>query len=68
MRTSVLLALVPAVQGLRIIHSNDDGWAELYTRSFHDVLVAAGHDVVLSAPAENKSGTGMSSSELYLPA
>lgn len=60
MRTSVLLALVPAVQGLRIIHSNDDGWAELYTRSFHDVLVAAGHDVVLSAPAENKSGTGTS--------
>ncbi len=57
-----LLALLPAVvvQGIRIIHSNDDGWAELYTRSFHDALTASGHDVVLSAPAENKSGSGQS--------
>lgn len=46
------------VQAARILQSNDDGWAELYLRSFNDALNAAGHDVVLSAPAENKSGTG----------
>ncbi|KAK3994319.1 survival protein sure-like phosphatase/nucleotidase [Cladorrhinum sp. PSN332] len=64
MRSSVLVALLPAAaQGIRIVHSNDDGWAELYTRSFNDALVAAGHDVVLSAPAENKSGTSSSDAE-----
>jgi broad specificity polyphosphatase/5'/3'-nucleotidase SurE len=47
-----------AVQAIRIIQSNDDGWAESYARSLHSALVGAGHDVVLSAPAENKSGTG----------
>ena len=57
-------ALIGALQALgvraiRIIQSNDDGWAELYARSFHDALRSSGHDVVLSAPAENKSGTGM---------
>lgn len=58
-----LVALLPVlavhVQGIRIIQSNDDGWAELYVRSFHNALNAAGHDVVLSAPAENKSGSSM---------
>ncbi|KAK4209923.1 5'/3'-nucleotidase sure [Rhypophila decipiens] len=58
MRPQSVFALLPALaQGIRIIQSNDDGWAELYVRSFHDFLLAAGHDVVLSAPAENKSGT-----------
>ncbi|ROW08754.1 hypothetical protein VPNG_06426 [Cytospora leucostoma] len=45
-------------QGIRIIQSNDDGWAELYLRSFHDALLSSGHDAVISAPAENKSGRG----------
>lgn len=60
MKTAVAAALVQAlaVQGIRIVQSNDDGWAELYTRSLHDALTADGHQVVLSAPAENKSGTG----------
>jgi broad specificity polyphosphatase/5'/3'-nucleotidase SurE len=59
MRAQVLLALLPALgaHGIRIIQSNDDGWAELYARSFFNALTAAGHDVVLSAPAENKSGS-----------
>ncbi|WYZ46126.1 hypothetical protein EsH8_IX_000351 [Colletotrichum jinshuiense] len=55
--TFALLAQVLAVQGVRIIQSNDDGWAELYARSFNDALRASGHDVLLSAPAENKSGS-----------
>lgn len=41
----------------RIIQSNDDGWAESYIRVLNNALTEAGHDVVLSAPAENMSGT-----------
>ncbi|KAK2038724.1 5'/3'-nucleotidase sure [Colletotrichum somersetense] len=51
-----LLAQALAVQGIRIVQSNDDGWAELYTRSFNDALKASNHSVLLSAPAENESG------------
>jgi hypothetical protein len=59
MRLQACLALLPALgaHGIRIIQSNDDGWAEQYLRSFHNALVDSDHDVVLSAPAENKSGT-----------
>ncbi|KAL2123645.1 hypothetical protein VTJ04DRAFT_10 [Mycothermus thermophilus] len=59
MRPQVGLLLLPALSahGIRIIQSNDDGWAELYVRSFHEALLASGHDAVLSAPAENKSAT-----------
>ncbi|KAM3520077.1 hypothetical protein NHJ13051_007072 [Beauveria bassiana] len=59
MKTVFALALlqVLAVKGIRIVQGNDDGWAELYTRSLEDALRASGHDVVLSCPAENKSGT-----------
>ncbi|KAK2057345.1 5'/3'-nucleotidase sure [Colletotrichum caudatum] len=53
--TLALLAQALAVQGIRIIQSNDDGWAELYARSFNDVLKASNHSVLLSAPADNES-------------
>lgn len=56
---SVVALAVGGSQGIRIIQSNDDGWAELYLRSFTDALLSSGHDVVVSAPAENKSGRGM---------
>jgi broad specificity polyphosphatase/5'/3'-nucleotidase SurE len=55
--TLVPLAAI-AVQAVRILQGNDDGWAELYVRSLNEVLNSAGHDVVLSAPAENQSGKG----------
>lgn len=56
---SALLALaVGGSHGIRIIQSNDDGWAELNIRKFHDMLVDAGHEAVVSAPAENMSGKG----------
>ncbi|KAI0181901.1 survival protein sure-likephosphatase/nucleotidase-like protein [Hypoxylon sp. FL1284] len=59
MRTQLILSALPILaHGIRILQSNDDGWAELYIRSLHDELIAAEHDVVLSAPAENKSGSG----------
>jgi broad specificity polyphosphatase/5'/3'-nucleotidase SurE len=51
-------AVTLGAHALRIMQSNDDGWAELYLRSFHDALLASGHDAVLSGPAENRSGTG----------
>ncbi|EHK42007.1 uncharacterized protein TrAtP1_011675 [Trichoderma atroviride] len=65
MKASACLAgFIPALvaQAARIVQSNDDGWAELYLRSFNDALNEAGHDVVLSAPADNQSGTGSSDS------
>lgn len=47
-------------QAIRIIQSNDDGWAEMNIRVFHDALIQADHDAVVSAPAENMSGQGSS--------
>ncbi|KAI0128975.1 survival protein sure-likephosphatase/nucleotidase-like protein [Xylariales sp. AK1849] len=63
--TAILSAVLAALaaHGARILQSNDDGWAELYIRSLNDALNAAGHDVVLSAPAENESGSGSSDEE-----
>ena len=56
---SFLLALLPAVsQAVNVVLSNDDGWAELNIRQFYSALTNAGDQVVLSAPAENESGTG----------
>ncbi|KAL5337201.1 survival protein sure-like phosphatase/nucleotidase [Aspergillus crustosus] len=59
MRSILALALLPAVtQAINIVSSNDDGWAEVNIRSLYNALGAAGHSVVVSAPAENQSGTG----------
>jgi broad specificity polyphosphatase/5'/3'-nucleotidase SurE len=52
--------LPPPPRPSRIIQSNDDGWAEINARTLFSSLAAAGNDVVLSAPAENQSGTGTS--------
>ncbi|KND93822.1 Acid phosphatase [Tolypocladium ophioglossoides CBS 100239] len=61
MRLGVLLlagALALPAHSIRIVQSNDDGWAELYIRTLNSALRAAGHAVVLSAPADDRSGTG----------
>lgn len=59
MRSTLALALFPlASQAVNIISSNDDGWAEINLRSLYSALTSAGHSVVVSAPAENQSGTG----------
>lgn len=53
-------ALLPlATRATNVVMSNDDGWAEINIRTFYNTLTAAGDSVVLSAPAENESGTGM---------
>lgn len=69
MRSHALLTLLPILgaQAARIVQSNDDGWAELYLRSLNSALNDAGHDVVLSAPAENKSGSGIAEPIYYRP-
>ncbi|KAF4218957.1 hypothetical protein CNMCM8980_008257 [Aspergillus fumigatiaffinis] len=55
------LVLLPlTAQAINIVSSNDDGWAEINIRQFYKALTAAGHSVVVSAPAENQSGTGSS--------
>ncbi|KAF9006980.1 survival protein sure-like phosphatase/nucleotidase [Cyathus striatus] len=45
----------------KIVLTNDDGWAVAQIRAEYSSLRAAGFDVILSAPADNKSGTGSSS-------
>ncbi|KAH7130717.1 survival protein sure-like phosphatase/nucleotidase [Dendryphion nanum] len=61
MKTAALLiAVLPFTQAIRIIQSNDDGWAESNLRTLFNTLNAAGHQVILSGPAEGKSGTGSS--------
>ncbi|KIM89950.1 hypothetical protein PILCRDRAFT_95026 [Piloderma croceum F 1598] len=44
----------------KILLTNDDGWAVAQIRAQRDALTKAGFDVILSAPAENESGTGSS--------
>jgi len=57
---SVLLSLLALkAQAANIVSTNDDGWAEINIRALYNALTEAGHSVVLSAPAENESGTGM---------
>ncbi|KAI4125355.1 MAG: hypothetical protein LQ338_004314, partial [Usnochroma carphineum] len=57
----LIFSLLPFLaQSTNIVLSNDDGWAEINIRVFYDMLTKAGDSVVLSAPAENESGTGSS--------
>lgn len=64
MRVNAVLALLGCLDlvqptcAVRIISSNDDGWAEVNIRALYDTLTTDGHSVVVSAPAENESGTG----------
>lgn len=62
------LALLPAVaQAVNIVSANDDGWAEINIRTLYNSLTSAGHDVLVSAPAENKSGAGMKIALFSIP-
>lgn len=59
MRSSLILAAaLPFAQAIRIVQSNDDGWAEINLRTLFNSLNAAGHKTIISGPAEQKSGTG----------
>ena len=55
---SLLAATLPmATNAINVVISNDDGWAEKNIRVFYDSLTDAGYDTIISAPAENQSGT-----------
>ncbi|KAH6906544.1 sure-like protein [Coprinopsis sp. MPI-PUGE-AT-0042] len=54
----LLSTYIRAAFGVKVVLTNDDGWAVAQIRAQYDALTAAGHDVVLSCPAENKSGSG----------
>jgi 5'/3'-nucleotidase SurE len=58
MHLSHLLLYPILASAANILLSNDDGWAELNIRTFYDALTSAGNSVVISAPADNRSGTG----------
>lgn len=55
--TLPLPPLIPAAAA-NIVLSNDDGWAEINIREFYHALTQAGNSVIISAPADNESGTG----------
>jgi len=56
---AAFIALPLTAQAANIVLSNDDGWAEINIRTLFNVLTKAGENVVLCAPAVNKSGSGM---------
>jgi hypothetical protein len=62
MRSQLLLLFVaacPLIQGakLRILLSNDDGWAENSVRELYDTLSPIG-DIALVAPGRDRSNDG----------
>ncbi|KAF7974391.1 hypothetical protein HWV62_12226 [Athelia sp. TMB] len=62
-----LLALVTTVTATKIVLTNDDGWAVAQIRAQYTALKAVGYEVILSAPAENESGTGSSATSPFPP-
>lgn len=61
MRCTPVFAFLPIVaNAINVLVSNDDGWAEINIRSFYNALTSAGYSAIISAPAENQSGTGSS--------
>ncbi|KAG8811236.1 hypothetical protein FRC17_002558, partial [Serendipita sp. 399] len=50
-------AVVPRTS-LKIIIGNDDGWATANIRALYNTLKGEGYKALISAPTENKSGTG----------
>ncbi|MGH7291443.1 MAG: 5'/3'-nucleotidase SurE, partial [Myxococcota bacterium] len=51
-------SLTSPARALDIVLSNDDGFETANIRALYAKLKAAGHDVVLSGPAQNNSGKG----------
>jgi len=57
MHLSSVLLFPLAASAANIVMVNDDGWAEINIRAFFNSLTAAGEKALISAPAENESGT-----------
>lgn len=60
LNTIAALMLPLTANAINVVVSNDDGWAEINIRQFYDSLTSAGYSAMISAPAENESGTGSS--------
>lgn len=45
------MALTPAASALNILMNNDDGFESANIRELYRMLVGAGHDVLMVAPA-----------------
>jgi 5'-nucleotidase len=63
MRVSKFVVVASAIllqssSALNILLGNDDSWASANIREFYKALKAAGHKVLLVAPAVNQSGKG----------
>lgn len=52
-----LVSAIPATASLKIVLTNDDGFEAPNIQALFTALKAAGHDVILSAPYVNQSGT-----------
>ncbi|KAL5501040.1 hypothetical protein ACEPAH_9427 [Sanghuangporus vaninii] len=64
LRLTILFFVATVVTArVKIVLSNDDGWAVANIRAQNTELVLAGYNVVLSSPADNRSGTGSSDAE-----
>lgn len=55
---ALLCAAATPVFALNILVCNDDGITAANVRALKQRLFAAGHDVIISAPIDNQSGTG----------
>lgn len=53
-----LAAVAGGMASLRILLTNDDGWDSPAIQAMKTRLRAGGHEVVLAAPADNRSGSG----------
>ncbi|KAF8919415.1 survival protein sure-like phosphatase/nucleotidase [Mucidula mucida] len=57
---NTLLVVLP-IAAQKVVLTNNNGWAVAMIRAQYEALKGAGYEVILSAPAENQSGTGSSS-------
>ncbi|MGH8809026.1 MAG: 5'/3'-nucleotidase SurE [Noviherbaspirillum sp.] len=55
---SVALAIAAPAQALNIVVTNDDGFEASFIHALYQRLKAAGHSVIISAPAADNSGKG----------
>lgn len=55
---NLLLAVASCAVAQKILLTNDDGWVSTNIRAAYHKLKEAGHDVLLVAPAVDKSGSG----------
>jgi 5'/3'-nucleotidase SurE len=61
--SALVAALSLTTHAINVVLTNDDGWAEINIRRLFNSLTSAGFSTIISAPAENQSGTSSSDAE-----